>query len=136
MINTQKLLKLFTRKDIKFFCGVPDSCVNKFCDELNQSKVVKNTVTANEGSAVSLGVGHYLSKRKLPCIYLQNSGLGNATDPLTNLSNKEVYGIPMILLIGWRGAPSIKDEAQHNIQGRILKNTLNSYQIKKYRNKK
>ncbi len=130
MINTQKLLKLFTRKDIKFFCGVPDSCVNKFCDELNQSKVVKNTVTANEGSAVSLGVGHYLSKRKLPCIYLQNSGLGNATDPLTNLSNKEVYGIPMILLIGWRGAPSIKDEAQHNIQGRILKNTLNSYQIK------
>ena len=69
------------------------------------SKVVKNTVTANEGSAVSLGVGHYLSKRKLPCIYLQNSGLGNATDPLTNLSNKEVYGIPMILLIDGEELP-------------------------------
>ena len=61
-----------------------------------------------KGSAVSLGVGYYLSKKKLPCIYLQNSGIGNATDPLTNLSNKEVYKIPMILMIGWRGAPGIK----------------------------
>ena len=130
MIDTKKFLKIFIEKDIKFFCGVPDSCVNKFCDELNESNMVRNTVTANEGAAVSLGVGHYLSKKKLSCIYLQNSGLGNATDPLTNLSNKEVYGIPIILLIGWRGAPSLKDEAQHKIQGRILKTTLNSYQIK------
>ncbi len=130
MINAQKLLNLFIKKNIKFFCGVPDSCINKFCDQLNLSKKVSNIVAANEGSAVSLGIGHYLSKKKLPCVYLQNSGLGNATDPLTNLSNKEVYGIPMILMIGWRGAPSIKDEAQHDIQGRILKKTLKSYQIK------
>tara|TARA_B100001057_G_scaffold77424_1_gene72297 strand:- start:2862 stop:3968 length:1107 start_codon:yes stop_codon:yes gene_type:complete len=130
MIDTKKFLNLLLKKDIKYFCGVPDSCTNKFCDELNLNKKTINTVTANEGSAVSLGIGYHLSKKKLPCIYLQNSGLGNATDPLTNLSNKEVYKIPMLLLIGWRGAPGIKDEAQHDIQGRILKDTLNSFSIK------
>ena len=130
MIETKKFLNLLIKKDIKYFCGVPDSCTNKFCDELNLNKKTKNIVTANEGSAVSLGIGYYLAKKKLPCIYFQNSGLGNATDPLTNLSNKEVYKIPMLLLIGWRGAPGIKDEAQHKIQGRILKNTLRSYNIK------
>ena len=67
--------------------------------------------------------------QKIPCIYLQNSGLGNATDPLTNLCNKEVYNIPLLLLIGWRGAPGIKDEAQHIVQGRVLKNTLKSFKI-------
>ena len=85
-------------------------------------------MTANEGSAVSLGVGYYLSKKKLACIYLQNSGIGNTTDPLTNLSNKEVYKIPVILMIGWRGAPGIKDEVQHDVQGRILINLLKLYQ--------
>ena len=74
--------------------------MNEFCNELNKHKKIKNIVTANEGSGVSLGIGYYLSKKKLACVYLQNSGIGNATDPLTNLSNKEVYKIPMILLIG------------------------------------
>ena len=69
MIDTKKILKIFIEKDIKFFCGVPDSCVNKFCDELNESNMVRNTVTANEGAAVSLGVGHYLSK-KIVILYL------------------------------------------------------------------
>ena len=61
---------------------------------------------------------------------MQNSGIGNATDPLINLCNKEVYKIPMLLIIGWRGAPGIKDEAQHYIQGRILIRTLNLFHIK------
>ncbi len=130
MINTTNFVKYLYRKDIKFYCGVPDSCVNEFCNELNKHKKIKNIVTANEGSGVSLGIGYYLSKKKLACVYLQNSGIGNATDPLTNLSNKEVYKIPMILLIGWRGAPGIKDEAQHDVQGRILTKLLKLYQIK------
>ena len=61
---------------------------------------------------------------------MQNSGIGNATDPLTNLCNREVYKIPMLLIIGWRGAPGIRDEAQHYIQGKILEKTLNLFSIK------
>ena len=128
---TQKnFLNFLLNKDIRYFCGVSDSCTNKFCDELNLNKKTKNIVTANEGSAVSLGIGYYLSKKNFRVYIYKTPGLGNATDPLTNLSNKEVYKIPMLLLIGWRGAPGIRDEAQHDIQGRILKNTLRSYNIK------
>ena len=61
---------------------------------------------------------------------MQNSGLGNATDPLTNLISKTIYNLPMILLIGWRGAPTIKDEAQHDIQGRVLLDSLKLFEIK------
>jgi len=130
MINSENLLKFFLKKEIKFFAGVPDSCTNEFCNALNKNKKVHNIVTANEGVAISLGIGYFLSTKKIACIYLQNSGLGNAIDPLTSLSNKEVYKIPLMLMIGWRGAPGIKDEAQHDVQGRILLKSLKLLGIK------
>lgn len=129
MISSEKFLNFLLKKNIKYYAGVPDSCTNEFCNALSKKKI-SNIVTANEGVAVSLGIGYHLATKKLPCVYLQNSGLGNATDPLTNLSNKEVYGIPLVLMIGWRGAPGINDEAQHDIQGRILLKSLTSYGIK------
>ncbi len=129
MINTKKFTDLLYNKGIKFYTGVPDSCMNEFCNELNYRKNIENITAANEGSAVSLGIGYHLATKKIPCIYLQNSGMGNATDPLTNLSNSEVYKIPLLLMIGWRGAPGIKDEAQHNIQGRTIVKILKLYKI-------
>ena len=105
--------------------------MNEFCNELSNHKDITNLVAANEGSAVSLGIGYHLATSKIPCIYMQNSGLGNATDPLTNLISKTLYNVPMILLIGWRGAPTIKDEAQHDIQGRVLLDSLRLFEIKK-----
>ena len=86
----------------------------------------------NEGVAVSLGVGYHLNTNKVPCIYMQNSGFGNATDPITNLCHKSVYNISLILLIGWRGKPGTKDEPQHKIQGKSIRTTLKSYGIKNY----
>ena len=68
----------------------------------------------NEGSAVSVAIGEYLSSGKLPCVYLQNSGLGNAINPLISIAHKQVYNIPLLLLIGWRGDPSLK-KMSHNI---------------------
>jgi len=130
MVDTKKLFNLFQKKNINFFSGVPDSCMNEFCNELSNHKNIPNIVAANEGSAVSLGIGYYLATSKIPCVYMQNSGLGNATDPLTNLMSKTVYNIPMIILIGWRGAPSINDEAQHDIQGRVLLESLKLFEIK------
>ena len=126
MIKPKIFLNFLKKKKISFFFGVPDSCVAPLIKNINKKN---NFVLPNEGSAVSFGIGYYLATKKIPLIYLQNSGLGNATDPLTNLSNKEVYGIPLILLIGWRGHPKFKDEPQHEIQGKILKNTLKSYNI-------
>ena len=126
MIKSNDFLNFLKKKNISFFCGVPDSCVAPLIKKINPKN---NFVLANEGLAVSFGIGYHLATKKIPLIYLQNSGLGNATDPLTNLANKEVYGIPLVLLIGWRGYPTIKDEPQHIIQGKVLKNTLKSYNI-------
>lgn len=126
MIDPKQFLRLLKKNGINLFCGVPDSCVAPFLRELKKEK---NYVLANEGLAVSFGAGYNLATNKIPLVYLQNSGLGNATDPLTNLTNKEVYKIPMVLLIGWRGYPGTKDEPQHIIQGKIVKKTINSFNI-------
>ena len=54
-----------------------------------------------------------LKTKKLNVTYMQNSGLGNAINPLISIADKNVYSIPLILLIGWRGKPGEKDEPQH-----------------------
>ena len=84
----------------------------------------------NEGSAVSFAIGNYLSKKKSSCVYFQNSGLGNAINPLISIADKNVYSIPIILLIGWRGAPNIHDEPQHISQGKITLKQLKLLNIK------
>ena len=129
-VDPRKLIECLKKKNINFFSGVPDSCTLQFCNQLLRTKKVKNIVAANEGIAVSLGVGHFLATKRIPCIYLQNSGIGNATDPITNLCEKNIYNIPLLLIIGWRGAPGIKDEPQHYLQGRILTQILKLYGIK------
>lgn len=130
MINSQKLLKNLIKNDIDFFCGVPDSILKFFSQEINSNKKVKNIITPNEGSSVALAAGYYLSKKKLACVYMQNSGLGNAVNPLASIAHKKVYSIPMIILIGWRGAQGEKDEPQHLVKGSITKKILSLLDIK------
>ena len=129
MISSKKFLN-HLKKKIKFFCGVPDSILQDFIKNLNHEKNVKHYVCVNEGSAVSLGIGYYLAKKKIPLIYFQNSGLGNAINPLISIADKRVYSIPLLLLIGWRGSPNLKDEPQHMAKGKITKDLLNKLNIK------
>ena len=127
MIESQKLLKILKKNKVDFFTGVPDSVLKKFIKTLD----IKNHITTNnEGTAVSLAAGYYLSTKKIPCVYMQNSGLGNAINPLTSITHKKVYSIPLILVIGWRGSPDLKDEPQHKIKGKITKNLLQLLGIK------
>ena len=60
---------------------------------------------------------------------MQNSGIGNAVNPLMSAAHKEVYSTPMVLLIGWRGAPGSKDEPQHAVQGRQTLAMLASMEV-------
>ncbi len=104
--------------------GVPDSTLKQFCDYLNRegSKDFRHLVPANEGAAVGLAAGSYLATGKPACVYMQNSGVGNIVNPLTSIANEEVYGIPMLFLVGWRGEPGIHDEPQHIFMGKITEN--------------
>ncbi len=123
MIIAENIYKIFKKNKINFFCGVPDSVLKKFTAYLSEKKI-DNYILANEGSAVAMGIGNYLRTQKIPLIYMQNSGFGNSINPLISIAHKKVYKIPMILLIGWRGAPGSKDEPQHVVQGEITKKIL------------
>ena len=130
MIKVEALINLLKKNKSNFFTGVPDSILKELSYSL-QSKNYKNHIIAtNEGSAVSLGIGKYLSTKQIPVIYMQNSGLSNALNPLISIAHEKVYSIPLILIIGWRGSPRLKDEPQHNVKGKITKQILTLLNIK------
>ena len=120
MVDLKQLFEALDDKGVKFFTGVPDSLLNNFCLYL-----VKNipdgqhVMAANEGNAIAIAAGNYMATGKVPVVYMQNSGIGNATNPLLSLTHDCVYGIPMILVIGWRGDPAIGDHPQHKKQGEL-----------------
>jgi phosphonopyruvate decarboxylase len=117
-------------KDINFFTGVPDSLLKEFNNVILEKTDSKNHfITSNEGSSIGLATGYYLSTNKIPLIYLQNSGIGNTINPLMSLASDEVYSIPMLIIIGWRGEPGIVDEPQHISQGKCMINLIESLNI-------
>ncbi len=130
MIKVKALIKLLNKNNSDFFTGVPDSVLKELSSFLQDKNKKKHVMATNEGSAVSIGIGHYLSTKKLPIIYMQNSGLSNALNPLISIAHEKVYSIPMILIIGWRGSPKVKDEPQHNVKGKITENILKLLNIK------
>lgn len=122
MIKVEALIKLLKKNESKFFTGVPDSILTALSSSLKNEN--NHIIATNEGSAISLGIGHYLATKKMPTIYMQNSGLSNALNPLISIAHEKVYSIPLILIIGWRGSPKVKDEPQHNVKGEITEKLL------------
>lgn len=120
MVNQAKLFESLDKLGVKFFTGVPDSLLNDFCLYMvNNIPDGQHVMAANEGNAIAIAAGNYMATGNIPVVYMQNSGIGNATNPLLSLTHDCVYGIPMILVIGWRGDPSINDHAQHKKQGEL-----------------
>ena len=122
-----KLFVDLLKKDLNcsFFTGVPDSQLKELCYYLTQNESENHLICANEGNAVAVAAGEYLSTGKKSVVYLQNSGLGNIVNPVASLLNNKVYGIPCVFVVGWRGEPNVKDEPQHIFQGEITLELLN-----------
>jgi phosphonopyruvate decarboxylase len=126
MIAPKQFCQLLSKHDMGFYCGVPDSLLKNLCAYVEgEFSAEQHIITANEGNAVALATGHYLGSGRPAVVYMQNSGMGNAINPLTSLADPAVYGIPMLLVIGWRGEPGVKDEPQHVKQGEISAEQLN-----------
>lgn len=119
MIEVSKTVATFHELGIDFFTGVPDSLLKSFCAYVTDNCGENHVIAANEGGAVGLAAGHYLATGKPALVYMQNSGQGNAVNPLASLADPDVYSIPMVLLVGWRGEPGVKDEPQHMKQGKV-----------------
>lgn len=131
MIDPREFLRLLKSEGIDFFSGVPDSLLKDFCAcLLDNSEGLSNIVAPNEGCAVAIAAGHFLATSKPACVYMQNSGQGNAVNPLLSLVDEEVYNIPLLMLVGWRGQPGKKDEPQHAKQGKLTLKIFDTLGIK------
>lgn len=126
MIRPEFFIEALREKGIDCFAGVPDSLLKNICAYITDHfDAAHNIIAANEGAAVGLAAGHYLATGQPACVYMQNSGEGNIINPLASLTDPEVYNIPVLLLIGWRGRPGVHDEPQHVKQGKITTGLLN-----------
>ena len=119
MIDPKSFAECLMACGVDFFTGVPDSLLKNFCAYVTDHCGVSHVIAANEGGAVGLASGHYLATGRPALVYMQNSGQGNAVNPLASLADPDVYSIPMVLLVGWRGEPGVHDEPQHVKQGKI-----------------
>lgn len=130
MLDQRKVFEVLKSHGVSYFTGVPDSYLNGFCNHALNNCGDRNVITANEGNAVALAVGHYLATKEIPLVYMQNSGEGNTVNPLASLADKDVYATPMLLLIGWRGqGNSEPNHPQHWRQGEITTSILDILRI-------
>lgn len=126
MIRPQFFYDTLVSNGIDFFAGVPDSLLKNLCAYItDHADATHNIIAANEGGAMGLAAGHYLATGQIPVVYMQNSGEGNIINPLASLTDPDVYNIPVLLVIGWRGKPGVHDEPQHVKQGKITTGLLN-----------
>ena len=126
MIDAGTFVDCLKGSGIDFFTGVPDSLLKSFCAYVTDNCGAHHVIAANEGGAIALASGHYLATGNPALVYMQNSGQGNAVNPLCSLADPDVYSIPMVLLVGWRGEPGVKDEPQHSKQGKV---TLSLFEV-------
>lgn len=119
-------------REFEFFAGVPDSQLKPICSYLMKTYGIsaQHIIAANEGNAVALAAGYHLATGKIPVVYLQNSGIGNIINPVASLLHREVYGIPVVFIVGWRGEPGIPDEPQHAYQGQVTLRLLEDMDIR------
>ena len=109
----EKIFKYLNKNGIEYFIGVPDSTMKHFINYgLENNKII---ITTREEEAIGISVGFSLSKSKT-LVFMQNAGFANSLSTITSLV--QLYNIPIIFLIGWRGY--LKNDApEHEKIGRI-----------------
>ena len=130
MIRPSYFYNLLIQNGTDFFAGVPDSLLKNFCAYITDTAPAeKHIISANEGSATALACGYHFATGKIPLIYMQNSGEGNMVNPMLSIADKDVYSVPMLIVIGWRGEPGVHDEPQHVKQGKVTCDLLDAMKI-------
>ena len=130
-----KVEKLIEIIGSEFYTGVPDSQLKALCDYLINTYGIdkhRHIIAANEGNCVGIAAGYHLATKKVPVVYMQNSGEGNIINPVASLLNDKVYAIPAVFIIGWRGEPGVHDEPQHIYQGEVTVKLLDDMDIRSF----
>ncbi len=130
MIETKAFYDALLARQMDFFAGVPDSLLQNLCACIQgNSPKERNIIAANEGNAVGIAAGYHVATGRYGVVYMQNSGQGNTVNPLLSLADEDVYRVPMLLIIGWRGEPGVHDEPQHVKQGKVTLGLLDAMGI-------
>lgn len=130
MLQCELFFDKLKKLNLDFFTGVPDSLLSSLSAWLLDKNPKQHVIAANEGNAVGIAAGYHLATGKIPVVYMQNSGIGNTVNPVASLLHKDVYQIPALFLVGWRGEPGVHDEPQHVFQGRATIPMLECMEIK------
>jgi phosphonopyruvate decarboxylase len=127
-MKPEDLWRIFKSCGLTFFTGVPDSTFSGWMSYLaaKDGTDLTNMIAGNECEAVAMAAGYHLATGNVGVVYMQNSGEGKTINPITSLADKEVYSIPMVLMIGWRGEPGKKDEPQHAKMGKVTLSLLDT----------
>ncbi|MDD5133556.1 MAG: phosphonopyruvate decarboxylase [Candidatus Nanoarchaeia archaeon] len=129
MLNCNNLYNIFEDNGLTFFTGVPDSTFKDWMEFLSDKEGLTNRIVSIEREAIGWAAGYHASTGKIGVVYMQNSGLGNVVNPITSLADPEIYNLPLLLMIGWRGEPNKHDEPQHKKMGRITLPLLDVLEI-------
>ncbi|MCK6454475.1 MAG: phosphonopyruvate decarboxylase [Alphaproteobacteria bacterium] len=126
MIAADDFIEPALERGFGFYTGVPCSFLTPFINRASAHPRLDYVAAASEGEAVAIAAGAWLAGRQT-VVMCQNSGLGNTVNPLTSLNFP--FRIPTLLIVTWRGQPSIKDEPQHELMGQITGALLDTIRI-------
>lgn len=126
MIEAASFLEAAKGVGIGFYTGVPCSFLTPLINRTASDRSLGYVGAASEGEAVAIAAGAWLAGRET-AVMCQNSGLGNAVNPLTSLNAP--FRIPTLLIVTWRGQPGLKDEPQHELMGRITQSLLDVIEV-------
>lgn len=126
MIGAGEFLKAASARGFDFYTGVPCSFLTPLINGVISDPRLSYVGAASEGEAVAIAAGAWAAGRK-SVVMFQNSGLGNAVNPLTSLNFP--FRIPALVITTWRGEPGRPDEPQHELMGQITHELLSLMRI-------
>jgi phosphonopyruvate decarboxylase len=126
LISASSFLEAAAGAGVTFYTGVPCSFLTPLINRTASDRHLQYVGATSEGEAVAIAAGAWLA-RKTTCVMCQNSGLGNAVNPLTSLNAP--FRIPTLLIVTWRGEPGLADEPQHALTGRITHRLLDTIEV-------
>lgn len=121
MITADAFIAEATRSGFDFYTGVPCSYLTPLINGVLSNRALRYVGAASEGEAVAIAAGAWLAGRRTVAM-CQNSGLGNAVNPLTSLNAP--FRIPTLFVTTWRGRPGEPDEPQHEVMGQITQDLI------------
>ncbi|HVJ58025.1 MAG TPA: thiamine pyrophosphate-binding protein, partial [Terrimicrobiaceae bacterium] len=126
MIDANAFINAAAVRGFDFYSGVPCSFLTPLINRVASNRHITYVGATSEGEAIAIAAGAWLGGRRT-VVMCQNSGLGNAVNPLTSLNWP--FRIPTLLIVTWRGQPGTKDEPQHALMGPILPRLLSVIQV-------